>query len=334
MFDVFKDRELAMVVDLYRRAHSLRWRRFKVTHRSLSAGFDLSARRVRSVLEELQGLGLATIEHGTSRGPTRVAIRAPGKGSGSESQHASQGASKQHQNKQARSDDMAVSESQDASQDASQGASLYTRTENRLERENKGTRANALPLAPWMSSWRKKHAADRSAEDVLRMASKGVEIITGRPATLKPSQSNARPVLNAWRRLGFPEVGDPQSDAYHLTSHTGLGVVALLLDACKRCPHRLFRNDIRGVREDGTRWKAAARLSPGVVLRMDAPHSKGATIEQRIAAAREWDDGGRQTVPDIEPLPEASRASSRGPKSIAQMWDDGDLDDDAPSVLL
>lgn len=66
------------VVDLYKRAHALRWKPMTVTERSLKTRWRLGNSRVWSTLRVLEELGLLRIEHGKARrDPTRLHVFCP-----------------------------------------------------------------------------------------------------------------------------------------------------------------------------------------------------------------------------------------------------------------
>nr|NIV31054.1 hypothetical protein [Anaerolineae bacterium] len=65
------------VLDLYKRAHSLRWAPFRVTERSLATKWRLGNRRLWSLLEQLEEQGLLTIRKGCNRTPTLVTVLCP-----------------------------------------------------------------------------------------------------------------------------------------------------------------------------------------------------------------------------------------------------------------
>lgn len=164
------------------------------------------------------------------------------------------------------------------------------------------------PIPAWLDKWRKS-AKDVPRKfkrlDVARLAARAVEAMTGRPLEKwPPPQGRARPALNAWRRLGYAELGDLDGDPWDADPSTAIGQLALLRLAAEHCPDPLFREHIRGVRASGERWKDAPRLTAGVVWRMDAPGvSSGASIEERLTAAIEWHAAGRPRVSDAAPLP-------------------------------
>ncbi|MCK5496070.1 MAG: hypothetical protein KAI80_06640, partial [Hyphomicrobiaceae bacterium] len=278
------------------------------------------------------------VERGGRGKPSRVTVFCP-TGGAAEPSEARQGEQQSEQQGEAHTEaqerplDAGIFDnSAAASAAASAAGGKAVTAENLLRPESKPemeTRdieraSDPLPLPAWLQKWKRTNKYTGTDDALLTMVANGVQVITGRPATISPSKGYGQPVANAWLRLGYPETGDPEAEATHLSSSTGLGIVALLLDACKRCPHKYFRGDVRGFNEDGSTWKDSPHLTPAVVLRLDAKHGKGASIEMRLQAAREWDADGRPTVPDAEPLHEETAVATRqqrqtGPKTVAQM---------------
>lgn len=182
----------------------------------------------------------------------------------------------------------------------------------------------------WVDAWRRGARGLPSVRraDLVRLVVAALETITGRPGSLSPGYG--RPVLNAWRRLGYPEfgpleVGDDPLDA---DPSTAIGAIALLARACRECPAPEFRNDVRGVRADGQRWRDPPKLTPQVVLRLDPKSgSQGATIETRLEVARRWHADGCPVIPDHEPTAAAPpvRATQPAYQSFSEIfasWDE------------
>ena len=71
--------EYVAVLDLYQRAHALRWRPFRATQRSLSTRWGIGNRRVWSLLESLRDLKLLSFERGGKRKPTVITVFCPTK---------------------------------------------------------------------------------------------------------------------------------------------------------------------------------------------------------------------------------------------------------------
>ena len=70
-------REWGAVVDLYKRAHALRWQSFSVTERSMSTRWDIGNRRCWSLLEVLRDLGLLEFTRGGRRRATTIRVFCP-----------------------------------------------------------------------------------------------------------------------------------------------------------------------------------------------------------------------------------------------------------------
>lgn len=188
-----------------------------------------------------------------------------------------------------------------------------------------GSCADSVQIPSYVVAWtRTKPARSRpkgiTQQQLVEFIVAGVEAITGEPPAQVPSKSYGRPLLNLWARLGFPPLGDiSERDNHRISPLTALGDVRLLSDACRRCPHPFFRGHIRGFDPDGSSWgkDPPTTWTPQIVCRLD-PGSKGsghgATIEQRLEAAREWAEKGRPAPPDDRPLEGAIvRRSHRQP---------------------
>lgn len=65
------------VTDLYRRAHTLRWREFASPEKSLATSWGISRRQVRAILSEMQLLGLLHVTPGCRGVPTRICVFDP-----------------------------------------------------------------------------------------------------------------------------------------------------------------------------------------------------------------------------------------------------------------
>lgn len=65
------------LLDLYRRGHSLKWRPFRVTSRSLATGWGCSTRRVWDILETLADAGLIEMTKGGKRQQSIVQVLDP-----------------------------------------------------------------------------------------------------------------------------------------------------------------------------------------------------------------------------------------------------------------
>lgn len=75
--DACEPAEWIAVVDLYQRANAVRWRTLRLTERAMVARWGLGNRRVWSLLEDLEAMGLLTVEKGGRRAPTRVTVNDP-----------------------------------------------------------------------------------------------------------------------------------------------------------------------------------------------------------------------------------------------------------------
>jgi hypothetical protein len=94
--------------------------------------------------------------------------------------------------------------------------------------------------------------------------------------------SNAEPVVSLWGRLGQPPLADFIRD---------VDVVAL---AARECPEPMFARDIRAEGwADGT---DRSRVVASVCRFGPPPRSQGATWDERVEAARRWEQAGRRRV--------------------------------------
>ena len=208
-------REHGAVVDLYKRAHALRWRPFKVTERSLAAKWGVSGRRVWTILERLQCADCLTISKGCKRQQTVISIVAPVKQLG---QQLGQ------QNERVRKPDMEESEAQDEAQD--EAPSYETRDKTRDFQNDADGAALPLPIA------RKLAAADlpTSADELARfprsiiasadgIGAKSIATIAAwlaghgvqfRPEPPKAAKRDSKPYTDAWLAAWTAK----RSDAY------------------------------------------------------------------------------------------------------------------------
>ena len=69
--------DFGAVTDIYRRAHSLRWRPFEITQRSLATRWNMTPRQVWRILEGLEFQGLLTITRGTPRKGSILTVNCP-----------------------------------------------------------------------------------------------------------------------------------------------------------------------------------------------------------------------------------------------------------------
>ncbi len=287
--EAFEGSELLLVVDLYRRAHALRWRSFSVTHRSLATRFGLGARRVRSVLVEVVGLGLGTVEHGSKRRATRVLLTCPTRDFATDGAplNASQGAPNEVHNLHGASMDDDDRASQGAPLNASQGASLLMRSKTEtIDLEDRGRARDPVPK--WLRTWLKTdgRAVGRPAIEVLGALGRTLEAIRGKPGNVV--ESAGRSILRLWREMLAEGIslGDNLEGLVE--------PVALMGAACRLCPDPIFARDVRGEgwengRDRSRNIAAICRLAP-------PSSSSGATWQERLEAARRWDTIGRPTA--------------------------------------
>ncbi len=139
--------EQSAVADLYRRAHSQRWRAIRVTERSLSTAWGLSGRRIWALLDALAAEGLIEVERGGRRKQTRITVRSP------------VSEPRVQQNEGGATDDTSESDRQGGAQGGGQGGAQGAATSLRLETE---TETETDPLPPWASGWSKLSTAERA----------------------------------------------------------------------------------------------------------------------------------------------------------------------------
>ncbi len=75
--DACEQRDWGAVVDLYKRAHSLRWKPFRVTERSLATRWGCSGRRVWVIIEALELQGLLVLVKGSRRKQSNITLVEP-----------------------------------------------------------------------------------------------------------------------------------------------------------------------------------------------------------------------------------------------------------------
>jgi hypothetical protein len=306
--EAFDGPELLLVLELYRRAHALRWRAFNVTERALCARFRIGNRRLRSCLEQLEALGLLTVERGDRRRPTRLSIVCPTRenAAANEQQNGSKTTAIEPQNDPGSTEQIDEADRISTAiepQTRSTADRTLTRVEKEIEKEQTETRGRATGSPAWLSRWFKAdgRAVRELAEprEVLEALARVVSAI--RPRATTPEQlveSAARPVLRLWHEALVEQ---------EATSLEGLvELVELLSEACRDCPDPVFARDVRGEGWENGRNRsqnvaAVCRLSP-------PPRSQGATWSERLEIARGWRDRGR---PAVE-LEHPSRASSGG----------------------
>ena len=163
------------------------------------------------------------------------------------------------------------------------------------------------PSPRWVKLWTKSHGKKLAVEplEVYGGLNRVLEELRGR--LRKPSESASRPVLRLWREALEVEEAATLDELVDL--------VVLLARAARDCPDPIFRNDIRGEREDGTAWKKDTSRTVSSVCRL-APkqNSEGATWEKRLEIARKWEDQGFP----LTPANQQTRTARRGaPRSAA-----------------
>lgn len=294
--EAFSGPDLLLVVELYRRAHALRWRAYNVTQRSLSTRFGIDARRIRTVLDEVHALELGVVEHGSKRRPTRVSIHCPTR-QDSAAQDAAQDAAKTQQNNtgaNVKTDDRAA---QDAAQDESGPAPLLLRHDSEKRKQDPKEREADLadPMPKWLRNWLRTDgrlvvaAKGARALDVLGALSRTLEGIRGKPGNVV--ESAGRPILRLWREILADGAGEIELDR---TLEELVDPVVLLAHACQRCPDPIFARDVRGEGWEGGRDRSR---NIAAICRLAPPGaSSGATWQERLEAARAWDRANRPTT--------------------------------------
>ena len=156
------------------------------------------------------------------------------------------------------------------------------------------------PMPPWVPPTRECRPFTRP--EVRALVLRALEAITQRPVNSERAKSGATPVLALWRGLGRPPPAEFLAD------------LDLVARACRESPQRLFRNDVKGLRADGSAWAEDKSRRPTMVCRQTPPKdSGGATWDDRVTAARAWEKLGcpTTTLPGQGPLPPA-RGADRG----------------------
>jgi hypothetical protein len=302
--EAFDGPELLLALELYRRAHALRWQWFNVTERQLCARYAMGNRRLWTCLEHLSDLGLLTVDRGSKRRPTRLLVTCPTRelsptGAAYEQQKRSITTAKPQHNEQQNEAGLRGSlgdldskiDSKTAAyeqQKRSTGRSTLTRDKKETldETENTARERDAVPrwFRVWLSRDGRELRGRVKAPEALAAVARCVSAI--RPREVEADrlvESAARPVLRLWRELLVE--GEAESlDAL-------VDVVEVLADACRNCPDPLFARDVRGegwenARDRSQNVAAVCRLSP-------PPTSQGATWQERLAAARDWNRRGR-----------------------------------------
>jgi len=184
--------------------------------------------------------------------------------------------------------------------------------------------AEAVPK--WVRAWLKADGRRLKADgvralEVLGGLGQALEAIRG--TSKVPSESASRPVLRLWREA--LEVGAAA------TLPELVALVELLAAACQEAPDHVFRNDVRGIRQDGSSWKADTSREPGAVCRLaPKPGSEGATWERRLELARKWDAAGRPKEGQLlgGNRPRSTGGGSRYARRLARRVRDNDDEED------
>lgn len=300
--EAFEGPELLLALELYRRAHALRWQWFNVTERQLCARYRIGNRRLWSCLGQLSELGLLTIDRGSKRRPTRLLVACPTRetGAAKEQQNRSKTTAKPQQNEPQNVAGSSAPLAEPGSITGSTGAAYEPQkrstgrsTLTREEKENRGEERDPParerdPVPRWFRSWLSRDGRELrgrvKAPEALAAVARCVSAI--RPREVEADrlvESAARPVLRLWRELLVEGEAEQLDDL--------VAVVEVLADACRHCPDPLFARDVRGegwenARDRSQNVAAVCRLSP-------PPTSQGATWQERLAAARDWNRRGR-----------------------------------------
>ncbi len=148
--NAFEVGEWHAVMDLYKRAHALRWRPFRFTERSLCERWKLSNRRVWSILDALADLGLLEVTRGDKRTESSCHVKCPTRESGDsivEARHRDQHRDQQ-KDQQNGAGTMPVTD-EPAAQGAAQGAAQVAAPPTRAETESRdGDPRESLPAPP------------------------------------------------------------------------------------------------------------------------------------------------------------------------------------------
>lgn len=352
VIDGFSGPDLLLCVELYRRAHLLRWEPFRVTERELCRRFSIGNRRLRSVLSRLADLGLAVVTDGQKRRATMIRItcptsEAPRFDTGSEQQKRSKTNSKttaktqqnqqqtqqqteqqtqqqrQQQNGPALTLGSADPDSKPSSKPSSKpdsklssklsskSAAKQQQTEQqkcsnlkRLRPEKERLRENTLSkgvaVPRWLSRWLQGDGRPVRATATPGATLEAVTVCLNaiRSTDKRPDQiveSAARPVLRLWREMAI----DDSAALPDLVA----GVV-LLAEACQHCPDPVFARAVRGEGWEGSRNRAR---NVAAVCRLRPPEtSQGATWQERIEVARQWEADGKPLTLARPPAPGAA----------------------------
>lgn len=140
------------------------------------------------------------------------------------------------------------------------------------------------PIPDWVPPARECKPYTRS--QVLEMVLEAIACIKGVKPNALRAKSSAGPVIGLWKGLGRP------------APEVFLADLDLVARACRESPQGLFRNDVQGVRIDGTRWRPDDSRHTAMVCRRSPPaNSGGATWDDRLEAARAWEKLGFPTSP-------------------------------------
>ncbi len=175
-----------------------------------------------------------------------------------------------------------------------------------LEVQEEAPELDASPR--WVKLWTKSQSKPLRGETPLEVfggLNRALEDIRGKMRT--PSESASRPILRLWREALEVEAAHNLDDLVEL--------VVLIGRACRECQDPIFRNDVRGLRDDGTSWKKDTSRTVSAVCRLAAKvNSNGSNWEERLAAAQAWRDNGFPLA-----APNKPRTPRRGaPKSAAE----------------
>lgn len=175
-----------------------------------------------------------------------------------------------------------------------------------LEVQEEAPELDASPR--WVKLWTKSQSKPLRGATPLEVfggLNRALEDIRGKMRT--PSESASRPILRLWREALEVEAAHNLDDLVEL--------VVLIGRACRECQDPIFRNDVRGLRDDGTSWKKDTSRTVSAVCRLAAKvNSNGSNWEERLAAAQAWRDNGFPLA-----APNKPRTPRRGaPKSAAE----------------
>lgn len=154
-------------------------------------------------------------------------------------------------------------------------------------------------LPPWVDAWletsrtakryRRAKPPNVRPEELLRAIFRSLGIVKGKPQE-SISEGPGKPVLRAWRRLGFHSLIVPDGPLVLLVppGTSLIGDVSLLKLGAMECTWGFFHLIFR---DGGTVPNDKARL-PSSVLRLDSRNT-GLSIEERLSVVWEWHEAGR-----------------------------------------